>query len=211
MRLKRYVKTSISTNTELSLNLSRSKLNIKDKRTMSIRAHILAVLYLCKLKRKIVKQICIPISSNNSSDQSPIRIKKEVKRNSLTLLEEIPWDIDIVKKSFLIYVNEKSKKEAESLLLDQYVDGFDATNGTFLVRLDANKELKNVDVILSLVYDGKILHEKIKMMKYFNRYSFCLENGAIIFHSISALIKYHNLYVALPLPCLLKEKVNYEL
>ena len=209
MRLKRYVKTSISTNTELSLNLSRSKLNIKDKRTMSIRAHILAVLYLCKLKRKIVKQICIPNSS--TSDQSPIRIKKEVKRNSLTLLEEIPWDIDIVKKSFLIHVNDKSKKEAESLLLDQYVDGFDATNGTFLVRLDANKELKNVDVILSLVYDGKILHEKIKMMKYFNRYSFCLENGAIIFHSISALIKYHNLNVALPLPCLLKEKVNYEL
>ena len=69
-------------------------------------------------------------------------------------------------------------------------------------------ELKNVDVMLSLVYDGKILHEKIKMMKYFNGYSFCLENGGIIFPSISALIKYHNLNVALPLPCLLKEKVN---
>ena len=145
----------------------------------------------------------------DSSEQSSITVKKEVKRNSFNLLEEIPWDIDNAKKSFLINVNEKSKKEAESLLLDQYVDGFDATNGIFLVRLDANKELKNVDVMLSLVYDGKILHEKIKMMKYFNRYSFCLENGGIIFPSISALIKYHNLNVALPLPCLLKEKVNY--
>ena len=177
---------------------------------MSIRAHIYAALYLCKLKRKIVKQICIPSSSNISSDdQIPIHTQKEVKRNSITLLEEIPWDIDIVKKSFLIYVNEKSKKEAESLLLDQYVDGFDATNGIFLVRLEANKEFKNVHVILSLVYEGKIFHEKIKMMKYFNGYSFCLENGGIIFPSISALIKYHNLNVALPLPCLLKEKVNY--
>ena len=91
---------------------------------MSIRAHIYAALYLCKLKRKIVKQICIPSSSNISSDdQIPIHTQKEVKRNSITLLEEIPWDIDIVKKSFLIYVNEKSKKEAESLLLDQYVNG----------------------------------------------------------------------------------------
>ena len=88
-----------------------------------------------------------------------------IRKEAFNLLEEIPWDIDNVKKAFLINVNEKSKKEAESLLLDQYVNGFDATNGTFLVRLEANKELKTVDVILSLVYDGKILHEKIKMIE----------------------------------------------
>ena len=141
-----------------------------------------ALLFVSKLKRKIGK-----------------------KQGLVFTFQEISWDMDKVKKSLLINANTKSKREAESLLLDQYVNGFDATNGTFLIRTDINEEIKNIDVILSLVYDGKLLHEKIKMMKYFNRYSFYFENGGIIFQSISALIKYHNLNMAIPLPCLLKD------
>ena len=162
-----------------------------------------ALLFVIKLKRKTGQNKRLNFSSPTQS----------VKNQDLVFaFQEISWDMDSnVKKSLLINVNEKSKKEAESLLLDQYVNGFDATNGTFLIRLDVNEEIKNIDVILSFVYDGKLLHEKIKMMKYFNRYSFCLENGGIIFHSISALIKYHSLNLALPLPCLLKDIVDYEL
>ena len=162
-----------------------------------------ALLFVIKLKRKTGKNKRLNFSSPTQS----------VKNQDLVFaFQEISWDMDSnVKKSLLINANEKSKKEAESLLLDQYVNGFDATNGTFLIRLDVNEEIKNIDVILSLVYDGKLLNEKIKMMKYFKRYSFCLESGAIIFNSISALIKYHSLNLALPLPCLLKDNVDYEL
>lgn len=155
-----------------------------------------ALLFVSKLKRKIGVNQRLNFSSPTQS----------VKKQGLVFtFQEISWDMDKVKKSLLINANTKSKREAESLLLDQYVNGFDATNGTFLIRTDINEEIKNIDVILSLVYDGKLLHEKIKMMKYFNRYSFYFENGGIIFQSISALIKYHNLNVAIPLPCLLKD------
>ena len=61
------------------------------------------------------------------------------------------------------------------------------------------------NLILSYVYDGRILHHKIILMKYFKRYSYCLENGGINFPSVETLIKYHASKMALPLPCILKE------
>ena len=62
------------------------------------------------------------------------------------------------------------------------------------------------NLMLSFVYDGRILHHKIILMNYFKRYSYCLENGGINFPSVTTLIKYHSSKMTLPLPCILKEK-----
>ena len=101
---------------------------------------------------------------------------------------------------------EINKEETEGLMLDQYMND----NGTFIVRLkdDDNEECRN-NLILSFVYDGRIHHHKINLMKYFYRYSFCLQNGGINFHSVASLIKYHTHNLTLPLPCILKDEIKY--
>ena len=102
---------------------------------------------------------------------------------------------------------EINKEKAECLLLAHHIND----NGTFLVRLKEDEECERGrnNLILSLVYNGKIHHHKIILMKYFYRYSFCLQNGGINFHSVASLIKYHTHHLTLPLPCILKDEVKY--
>ena len=117
----------------------------------------------------------------------------------LVLFNEVPWNnVDMQLHFDAVKIN---KEDAESMLS---VQNF-SDNGTFLVRLDVDDGSQN-NLMLSFVYNGRIHHHKIILMKYFNRYSYCLENGGINFPSISMMIKYHMSKMALPLPCVLKRK-----
>ena len=116
----------------------------------------------------------------------------------LVLFNEVPWNnVDMQLHFDTVNINQE---DAESLLS---VQNF-SDNGAFLVRLDINEGQKNL--MLSFVYDGRIHHHKIILMKYFNRYSYCLENGGINFPSVNTLIKYHASKMTLPLPCILIER-----
>ena len=126
-----------------------------------------------------------------------VREKSETSQN-LVLFNEVPWNnVDMQLHFDAVNINQE---DAESLLS---VQNF-SDNGAFLVRLDINEGQKNL--MLSFVYDGRIRHHKIILMKYFNRYSYCLENGGINFPSVNTLIKYHASKMTLPLPCVLIER-----
>ena len=119
----------------------------------------------------------------------------------LVIFQEVPWNIDM---SLFFDALEINKEEAECLLSARYIND----NGTFLVRLKVGERSQN-NLMLSFVYDGRIHHHKITIMKYFYRYSFSLQNGGINFHSVASLIKYHTHNLTLPLPCILKGQIKY--
>ena len=126
------------------------------------------------------------------------REKSETSQD-LVLFNEVPWNnVDMQLHFDAVKIN---KKDAESMLS---VQNF-SDNGTFLVRLDVD-DLSQNNLMLSFVYNGRIHHHKIILMTYFNRYSYCLENGGINFPSVATLIKCHDSKMTLPLPCILKGK-----
>ena len=126
-----------------------------------------------------------------------IREKSETSQD-LVLFNEVLWNnVDMQLHFDAFNINQE---EAESLLS---VQNF-SDNGAFLVRLDINEGQKNL--MLSFVYEGRIHHHKIILMKYFNQYSYCLENGGINFPSVNTLIKYHASKMTLPIPCVLIER-----
>ena len=161
-----------------------------------IHGHIGALLFLIKLQRKAAKNK-LNYSSQTQLVQNFSSPTQSVNQD-LVIFQEVPWNVDM---SLLFDALEINKEETEGLMLDQYMND----NGTFIVRLkdDDNEECRN-NLILSFVYDGRIHHHKIILMKYFYRYSFCLQNGGINFHSVASLIKYHTHNLASPLPCILK-------
>ena len=96
-----------------------------------------------------------------------------------------------------------NQKEAENLLS---VQNFINYNGTFMVRLDVNEEENITNLMLSFVYEGRILHHKIiLMLNFYKQFCYSLENGGISFPSVASLIKYHASKKVLPLPCILKQ------
>ena len=96
-----------------------------------------------------------------------------------------------------------NQKEAENLLS---VQNFINDNGTFMVRLDVNEEQNITNLMLSFVYEGRILHHKIfLMLNFYKQVCYSLENGGISFPSIASLIKYHASKNVVPLPCILKQ------
>ena len=98
---------------------------------------------------------------------------------------------------------EMNLKEAENLLS---VQNFINDNGTFMVRLDVNEKENITNLMLSFVYEGRILHHKIfLMLNFYKKFCYSLENGGISFPSIASLIKYHASKNVLPLPCILKQ------
>ena len=96
-----------------------------------------------------------------------------------------------------------NQKEAENLLS---VQNFINDNGTFMVRLDINEEQNITNLMLSFVYEERILHHKIfLMLNFYKKFCYSLENGGISFPSVASLIKYHASKKVLPLPCILKQ------
>ena len=169
-----------------------------------IHGHIGALLFLIKLKRKAAKNKNLNISSPTQSVQIFLSSTQSVSQD-LVIFQEVPWNS--VDMSLFFDALEINKEEAECLLSARYIND----NGTFLVRLKDDEECERGrnNLILSFVYDGIIHHHKIILMKYFYRYSFCLQNGGINFHSVASLIKYHTHHLTLPLPCILKDEVKY--
>ena len=96
-----------------------------------------------------------------------------------------------------------NQKEVENLLS---VQNFINDNGTFMVRLDVNEEQNITNLMLSFVYEGRILHHKIiLMLNLYKQFCYSLENGGISFPSVASLIKYHASKKVVPLPCILKQ------
>ena len=153
------------------------------------------------------KQAHTTETTEEKTEKSDEGTEEKREKSDGVLFNHIPWNnVDIQQHFDAVTMN---KEESENLLSDQNF----SDDGTFLIRVEVTHEEyeKNIfqdgsqkNLVLSLVFDGKIHHHKIILMDYFKRYSYCLEKGGINFASISMLIKYHMSKMTLPLPCVLK-------
>ena len=147
-------------------------------------------------------------TTEEKKEKSDEGTEEKREKSDGVLFNHIPWNnVDIQQHFDAVTM---SKEESDNLLSDQNF----SDDGTFLIRVEVThveEYEKNIfqdgsqkNMVLSLVFDGKIHHHKIILMDYFKRYSYCLEKGGINFASISMLIKYHMSKMTLPLPCVLK-------